>query len=167
MPSTEIMASANRQDWRNLIGDFILEFAEVEVEVFGIFEDIGDDSEFRDAKNYLFKERAVKAISLIESNVASDEIRRPIIRALNELIKLADEVRNLIAHNPVDFALESILRGGNEHEIRSFRNHDMAITYEQLQTSYNELQQWRESLFHSMYRVRVIETNKRIAGDSA
>lgn len=161
------MASAERLDWRNLIGDFILEFAEVEVEVFGIFEDLGSDSELDAAKNYLFKKRATEAITLIESRVAIDEIKRPIVRALNELIKLADEVRNLIAHNPVDFALESVLRGGNEHEIRSFRNYDKAITYEQLEARFKELQQWRDSLFHSMYRVRMIETNKRNAGGSA
>lgn len=161
------MASADRQDWRNLIGDFILEFAEVEVEVFGIFEDLGSDAEFTAAKACQFKDRSIKAISLIESKVTDDRIRRPIIRALNELIKLADEVRNLIAHNPVDLALESILQGGNEHEVRSFRNFDKAITFDELQHSYNSLREWRDSLFHSMYRVRVLETNKRNAISSA
>ncbi len=141
----------------------MLEFAEVELEVFGIFEDLGSDEELENAKSLLFKKRATSAIDLLNRMHLKPDILKPIVRTLNELIKLGEEVRNLIAHNPLDLSLESVLAGGSEHEIRSFRNYEKVITFQELQKSYANLVSCRDSLFHSMYKVRVIDTNKRNA----
>ncbi len=148
------MISTEYEKWRNLIGDFMLEFAEVESSVLGIFEDFSSDVELEKMKAFKFKPRASNAIELVTRLEADTVIRTPIVHALNELIKLADGVRNLIAHNPLQMSLEGVLVGSNEYEIRSFKDSDKAITFDELLASYRELIHFRDELFHGTYLLR-------------
>lgn len=140
--------------WRNLIGEFILEFANVEVEIFGIFEDLGSDQDLNLARGDQFKKRASRAIDLINENIADAKIRKPAVKAINELIKLGDKVRNLIAHNPIQLSLESVLQGGYDHEIRSFRSSENVISFDELLESFKLLVKTRDDLFASTYQIR-------------
>lgn len=148
------MISDEYNRWRDLIGDFILEFAKAEVDVFGIFEDFGSDEEMQKARDTMFKQRACKAITLVNSIENEEKIRRPVINSLNELIKLADNVRNLIAHNPLEMSLEAALSGTDDHEIRSFRNFEKVITYNDLKKYYQELVDWRGILHTATFQMR-------------
>lgn len=149
------MSKSEYLKWRDLVGDFILEFANVENEVFGIFEDFGSDEDIIRAKGVQFKGRVAEAIRLIDIVETDQSVSRPIKRALNELLLLAEEVRNVVAHNPIQLSLDGVFAGTNEHEIRSFRRYEKVITFEQLQESYSELQKWRDQLFGATYRLRV------------
>lgn len=140
--------------WRNLIGSFILEFAHVEVEVYGIFEDFGSDKDLADVRTLQFKGRATAAMHLIDRKFPKEDFSISAKRAINELIKLADETRNLIAHNPVEMSLESVFKDSDEYEIRSFRSYNKVITYEELEASFKDLMRWSDKLFSSTYKMR-------------
>ncbi len=147
--------------WSYLIGNFILEFAHVEVEIFGIFEDFGSKEELENARSAPFKVRANKAMSLIDREFPKEKYFKPAKRAINELIKLADGTRNLIAHNPVEMSLESVFTDTDKYEIRSFRSHEKAITFEELDCKYWELVNWRDELFSCTYKMRHKQTWER------
>lgn len=161
------MSDDIRLKWRDLIGEFILEFAEAELDVFRIFEDFGSEADIALALSKQFKARASDAITLIDRVVENSGSRTRSIRALNELIKLADEVRNLIAHNPLQMTLEGVLSGSNTHEIRSFRRFDKAITLEELESSFSQLVNWRGELFNGLSPVRHQTSWQRSKGERA
>lgn len=148
------MSESEYLKWRNLIGNFILEFAHVEVEVFGIFEAVGHMDDIEKAKSYQFKERATKAMDLIDREIKDSKLTTPVKRALNELIKLADSKRNLIAHNPVQLSLDGVFSGDNSHEVRSFRKFDNVLTIEDLEAGFQDLIKWRDQLFGATHQIR-------------
>ncbi len=148
------MISKEYEKWRNLIGDFMLEFAEVESSVLGIFEDFASDDELEKMKGLKFKPRASSAIALVANLETDTLIRTPVVHALNELIKLADNVRNLIAHNPLQMSLEGVLTGSNKYEIRSFKDCDKAISFDELLARHQDLIRFRDDLFHGTYLLR-------------
>lgn len=143
------------EQWKYLIGEFMLNFAEAEVEVFTLIADHGNNDDFAKSKRIQFKERANLAITIIDRKEPNNKYKRPIIRALNELIKLGDEVRNLIAHNPVQISLESILSNDLAGEIRSYRVSEKSITFEELTNRNNELRKWGLSLRDASYKARL------------
>ncbi len=155
------MTQSIRDSWRNLIGDFILEFTEAEVDVVGIFEDFASDSEIDKAIKLQFKERVLAAINLLEITVSDTDLRNSVVISLNRLVALAVNVRNLIAHNPLQLSLEGVISGSEEHEIRSFRHFDRAITLEELEQNFNLLKRTRDELHNSLTFVRHRQSWKR------
>ena len=142
--------------WRDLIGDFMLKFSEVEAELNTIFYDFTLPNELQAKLNKQFKQRANNSINLIEKMSIDDKLKKRLKKSINELIKLADGTRNIIAHNPLDLAFESLFEDQVYLEIRSYRNTDKTITYNDLKSRYKELCSWSENLKNDLFTTRRI-----------
>lgn len=147
--------------WRNLIGDFMLEFASVEISVFGIIEDFGLDKDIQTAKENLFKFRAKLAIKIIKRKFEDKRLISAVENNLNEIMELADEVRNLIAHNPVELSIESIFSHNPIHKIRSIRDSEEVLTYEEILEEFKKLKTLHGNLFHATHKLRQLESWRR------
>lgn len=126
--------------WRNLIGDFMLAFAEVEGELNNLLLDLSFNQYDENIKNQ-FKERQTRARSLLEEKVSDDQLVNRINKVLDQLLNLAENERNLIAHNPLQLSLDSIFEEDTYFEIRSRRKNDKFITYEKLEEKYIKLRE--------------------------
>ena len=142
--------------WRDLIGDFMLKFSEVEAELNIIFYDFSPSNELQDRLNVQFKQRANESMKLIEGMSVDDKLKRRLKRSINELIKLADNTRNLIAHNPLNLSLESLFEDQQYLEIRSYRKTNETVTYIDLKSRYEKLCSWSENLKNDLFTVRRI-----------
>ena len=125
--------------WRNLIGDFMLVFAEVEGELNGLLMDLVSKNEYEDIIKNQFKARQSKAKTLVKEKVLDTELVNRVNTLLDKLLNFAENERNLIAHNPLELSLESIFEDITYFEIRSQKKSDKYITYEKLKQKYEQL----------------------------
>jgi len=140
--------------WRDIIGDFMLKFSEVEAELNILIYDFIPSNEIQDRLNKQFKERANDSLILIDGLNINNKLKKRLKRSINELIKLADNTRNLIAHNPLNLSLESLFERQEYLEIRSYRNTDKTVTYSDLKSRYEELCLWTENLKNDLFHTR-------------
>ncbi len=133
--------------WRDLIGDFMLKFSEVEAEIYAIIYDFADPGELKNMlESVEFKKRMNYSIKLIDGMNIDSNLKRRLRRSINELMKLAESTRNLIAHNPLNLALESLFEERVYLEIRSYRNANVSVTYNVLKLRNKELSSWLDEL---------------------
>lgn len=125
--------------WRNLIGDFMLVFAEVEGELNGLLADLTSNNEYEDIIKNQFKARQSKAKTLVNEKVSDTKLANRVNTLLDQLLNFAENERNLIAHNPLELSLESLFEDISYFEIRSQRKGDKYITYEKLRQKYERL----------------------------
>ena len=125
--------------WRNLIGDFMLVFAEVEGELNGLLSDLSSTEEYEDIIKSLFKARQSKAKELVKQKVSDTELVIRVNTLLDQLLNFAENERNLIAHNPLELSLDSIFEDITYFEIRSQKKSHKYITYEKLKQKYKQL----------------------------
>jgi len=128
-------------EWRDTIGDFMMSFARAEFIIMrGLIENT--NLSFEDIKEWSFKQRIQKLrkhTGQIKLNNALGIDANYLEKIIANLIRLND-TRNLIAHNPVDLALDSLFGDKPYLEIRSPKN--IAVTLEQLAKRLNELNKW-------------------------
>jgi len=121
--------------WAQQIGRLVIAFGEIEYAVCQVLVHVPEVNQFPGMKNREFKVRANAAIGYTNARVQNDAPRRALVHGLNEAIKLA-ESRNLIAHNPVRFALYT---GPDEQQINfrmeivSLRDETKIVTLPQVQ----------------------------------
>ncbi len=132
--------------WRDLIGDFMLKFSEVEAELYTIIYDFADPIELKNMLKVQFKDRVNYSIKLIDRMNIDSNLKRRLRRSINELMKLGESTRNLIAHNPLNLALESLFEERVYLEIRSYRNTNVSVTYDILKSRNKELCSWLDEL---------------------
>jgi len=125
--------------WRNLIGDFMLVFAEVEGELNSLLVDLTSDNEYEDIIKKQFKERQSLAKKLVKEKVSDNNLVNRVDTLLDQLLNFANNERNLIAHNPLQLSLESLFEDMSYFEIRSHKKSDKYITYEKLKQKYVQL----------------------------
>lgn len=125
--------------WRNLIGDFMLVFAEVEGELNGLLIDLAFGNGYEDIIKEQFKARQSKAKTLVKEKVSDTKLANQVNTLLDKLLNFAENERNLIAHNPLELSLESLFEDITYFEIRSQKKSDKYITYEKLKEKYEQL----------------------------
>ena len=130
-------------EWRDTIGDFMMSFARAE---FIIMRGLIDNTNlsFEDIKEQSFKQRAqelCKFTDQITLNNALGIDASNLEKIIANLIRLHN-IRNLIAHNPVNLALGSVFGDKPYLEIRSLKNKNIAVTREKLAKKLNELNKW-------------------------
>lgn len=135
-------------EWRELIGSFMMVFAEVEFEIARALMDYSH-LKYEDFRDATFSKRVNKLKNFVGSMGLPEEERVSLLSTLNAIESLAT-IRNLIAHNPVDLALESVFEEQTWLEIRSLRNQDQVIKKEDLKEKLKELTIEQESLQESL-----------------
>jgi hypothetical protein len=121
--------------WAQQVGRFVIAFGEIEYSVCQTLVHVPEVNQFPTMKHREFKVRANAAIEHTNARVQDDVPRRALVRGLNEAIKLA-ESRNLIAHNPVRFAMYTDpdeQRIAFRMEIASLRDEAKLVTLPQMQ----------------------------------
>lgn len=133
------------REWRDLIGSFMLKFAEAE---FLIYRALIDHSH-HDAKS-LRGLTFSKKLNILDNNIhdmvlsVNEKARAHAILA--ELSKLAPK-RNLIVHNPLRLSLESILEETNALAIRTFREGEKTLTKEETAHLLQTLEELESELY--------------------
>jgi hypothetical protein len=145
---------AERERWRNLIGEFMLEFAEAEVDVLQIFADFAHPGAYETARATSFERRAKRARKVIRDKVADPLVQKIVLDQLAELVWLSGNGRNLVAHNPLEMALEYTLKGLEVGEIRSFRDSSRFLTFQKLQKYLERTRASRDQLNRALMRAR-------------
>ncbi|WP_139304833.1 hypothetical protein [Microbulbifer marinus] len=131
-------------EWRNLIGAFMVRFAEVEFEIARALIDFSPQN-YDDLKYLEFSKRVNKLRNYISSTKLSNSEKSELRKILDDLIELAD-VRNTIAHNPIRISLESIFSSTSWDEIRSLRNQESVVTLDVLSNKLSKLTATEERL---------------------
>lgn len=139
--------------WRNLIGNFMLVFAEVEGELNDLLSDLTSVEEYKEIIKHQFKARQSKAKLLVKRKVSDDILANRANTLLDQLLNFAENERNLIAHNPLELSLESVFEDIAYFEIRSQKKSSKYITYEELERKYNQLQRCFEEFNRVCYRI--------------
>lgn len=99
---------------------------------------------FEDIKEWSFKQRAQELRNFTDQITLNNALgidANYLEKIIANLIRLHN-IRNLIAHNPVDLALGSVFGDGPYLEIRSLKNKNIAVTREKLAKKLNELNKW-------------------------
>ena len=135
-PLTQTLEKNMNEDeyikWRNLIGEFMLVFAKVENTLNDLIVDLSSNEEYDEIVKNQFKRRVIKAKSLVQEKVTDTILLGQVNTLLDQLLNIAENERNLIAHNPLELSLESIFEDLTYLEIRSQRKSDKYISYEKL-----------------------------------
>lgn len=148
------MTEASYTDWRNLIGDFMMEFARVEDILDRIICDaFPNEYEPLSGPGIKFKRRATHVLNNIDLVIGNNAAAKQTKRSLNELIKLADNVRNIIAHYPLELTLEQVFSESPEMEIRSSKKKEKAVTFEMLSKSQIELTRFSKELENAKFQI--------------
>jgi hypothetical protein len=141
--------------WAQLVGRFVLAFGEIEWGVCQALVRVPERNQFPAMKRCEFKVRATAAIKHTNDRVQDDAVRRALVRAINEGIKLADS-RNLIAHNPAQIA---IYTDGDEEdpvfrmEIISMLDETKFVTQPQLQALAEKAESVAAEMVNALRRV--------------
>ena len=141
--------------WRNLIGDFMLKFSEVEAELNTLIFDFAPNDKINTWLKKQFKKRASDSLALIDTLDIDSKLKISLKRSINELIMLADNTRNLIAHNPLNLSLESLFEEQIYLEICSYRDINKTVTYTDLVSRYEKLCLWSEKLTNDLVHTRL------------
>ncbi|MFC6635046.1 hypothetical protein [Microbulbifer taiwanensis] len=131
-------------EWRNLIGAFMIRFAEVEFEIARALIDFSTQN-YGEFKNLEFSKRVNKLRNFISNMELSISERSELHKIMDDLIELAD-IRNTIAHNPIRISLESIFLDTAWDEIRSLRNQESVVTLDVLSNKLSKLMVTEERL---------------------
>ena len=131
------MKDDNYLEWRDLIGGFMIRFAEVEFEIARALIDFSPQN-YDEIKKLDFGKRVNKLRNYISRMEVSRLDRSELHKIMDDLIELAD-IRNTIAHNPIRISLESIFSDTAWDEIRSLRNQESVVTLEVLSNKLSKL----------------------------
>ena len=131
----------------------MLMFAEVEGELNMLLDDMCSSKEFDSALKEQFKERVRIARKNIDLSVTNKDIAKSINKSLDKLVNLAENVRNLIAHNPLELSLESLFEEKEYLEIRSHRRSHKFVKLNDLEKHAEDLSDSLSQFKEDCYRI--------------
>lgn len=142
------MGENDYQDWRDLIGGFMMIFANIECDIARALIDYSELS-YEDFKEMSFSKRVGRLKNNVHKMGLPDDERKYLMSSLDRTLELA-KIRNLIAHNPLDLSFESIFDGPSKWEIRSVKDPSQVVDKSALEKLVNELSIQQESIYESL-----------------
>lgn len=92
---------AERKEWVNTLGEFILSCGEIEARTFEMLDDLISDDLPSLIKDMKFEQRNKFILALLASKVKDEVLLTNIRRAIKQARHIMS-VRNVVAHNPLD-----------------------------------------------------------------